>query len=278
LATCPTTMEGHGEIRRRRLPHWDLPGATYFVTTCLAGSIPAEGLLDLSRLRAALAKMPCPEGTAQNQWEIDCWKRTFARCDDWLDRQSVVRHFADPTLAAIVAEACHFWAGLRYDLLAYVVMPSHLHWVFQPRDVGQVANLPPADRDILSPGTSGDSCPGSDGQVGNLPHARAHNLPQRKERSPRERIMHTLKLHTARECNRCLVRHGAFWQDESYDHCVRSDDELERIISYVEQNPVKAGLVRTAEQWAFSSARDRIAWDVPVGQPLVRPSARQSGV
>jgi hypothetical protein len=36
------------KFRRRRLPHWDLSGATYFITACLAGSIPAQGLLDIA--------------------------------------------------------------------------------------------------------------------------------------------------------------------------------------------------------------------------------------
>ena len=38
-------------IRRRQLPHWDMPGAPYFVTTCLEGSIPARGLLEIVRYR-----------------------------------------------------------------------------------------------------------------------------------------------------------------------------------------------------------------------------------
>ena len=36
-------------VRRRHLPHWDVPGAAYFVTTCLDGSIPARGLLEIAR-------------------------------------------------------------------------------------------------------------------------------------------------------------------------------------------------------------------------------------
>jgi hypothetical protein len=55
-----------------------------------------------------------------------------------------------------------------------------------------------------------------------------------------------------------LGRSGqAFWQDESYDHWIRSARELEEIISYVEGNPVNAGLVSTEEQWPWSSARFR---------------------
>ena len=41
-------------IRWRHLPHWDVAGATYFVTSCLEGSIPAEGLLDIDRFRSGL--------------------------------------------------------------------------------------------------------------------------------------------------------------------------------------------------------------------------------
>lgn len=250
-------MEGHGLFRRRRLPHWDLPGATYFVTTCLAGSIPAQGLLDLATYRAQLAKMPTPTQMPEREWDSVRWKRTFARSDWWLDHHSAMRHFADPALAARVVEAIYYWAGRRYDVLAYVVMPSHLHWVFRPREeaegLEQVGNM--------------------EEQVGNLLHGEGDCPPggRSKRRPARERIMHTLKLRTALECNRLLQRSGAFWQDESYDHCVRDEDELERMILYVEFNPVKAGLVATPGQWRFSSAHDRAELGIPEGAPLLRP-------
>jgi hypothetical protein len=47
-------------IRRRNLPHWDVPTAAYFVTTCLKGSIPARGLLDLESYREELARRARP--------------------------------------------------------------------------------------------------------------------------------------------------------------------------------------------------------------------------
>jgi putative transposase len=71
------------------------------------------------------------------------------------------------------------------------------------------------------------------------------------------------------ECNRKLNRRGVFWQEESYDHCVRDDEELERIINYIEQNPVTAGLVDRPDLWRFSSAYDRAVSEVLLGQPLV---------
>jgi REP element-mobilizing transposase RayT len=65
-----------------------------------------------------------------------------------------------------------------------------------------------------------------------------------------------LKGFTAHEANRILSRRGtSFWQDESYDHLVRSDTEFGRIHDYIERNPVTAGFVAVAEQFRWSSAK-----------------------
>jgi len=70
-----------------------------------------------------------------------------------------------------------------------------------------------------------------------------------------DRMMKSLKGSTAREANRALGRTGEpFWQKESYDHWVRSQQEFESIRAYIENNPVKAGLVRTPEEFPWSSA------------------------
>jgi REP element-mobilizing transposase RayT len=68
-------------------------------------------------------------------------------------------------------------------------------------------------------------------------------------------LMKSLKGYTAREANKLLGRTGApFWQKESYDHWVRNKEEWQRIKSYIENNPVKAGLVAAAELYRWSSA------------------------
>ncbi|MBI3698048.1 MAG: transposase, partial [Acidobacteria bacterium] len=69
------------------------------------------------------------------------------------------------------------------------------------------------------------------------------------------RLLQSLKGATAREANRLLGRTGeSFWQRESYDHWVRDGGELQRIVAYIENNPVKAGLVARAQDYAWSSA------------------------
>jgi putative transposase len=71
-------------------------------------------------------------------------------------------------------------------------------------------------------------------------------------------ILHSLKRHTAREANKILQRRGTFWQDESYDHFIRDDAELERIIKYVLYNPVKANLVKEQADWKWTYCKYEI--------------------
>ncbi|RPI12327.1 MAG: hypothetical protein EHM65_06090, partial [Acidobacteriales bacterium] len=71
------------------------------------------------------------------------------------------------------------------------------------------------------------------------------------------RLLKSLKGCTARQANRVLGRTGEiFWQSESYDHWVRNDTEFQRIGAYIENNPVKAGLVARAGDYRWSSAAD----------------------
>jgi putative transposase len=69
------------------------------------------------------------------------------------------------------------------------------------------------------------------------------------------RVLQWLKGSSAREANLILARTGQpFWQRESYDHWVRDEFELERIVRYIENNPVTAGLVADAAEYRWSSA------------------------
>ncbi|MGB7758560.1 MAG: transposase [Bryobacteraceae bacterium] len=72
---------------------------------------------------------------------------------------------------------------------------------------------------------------------------------------PLPRITHWIKGRTAMEANLLLQRTGQpFWQDESYDHWVRNEKEFNRIVAYIEENPVSAGLAGAPEDWPWSSA------------------------
>lgn len=72
-----------------------------------------------------------------------------------------------------------------------------------------------------------------------------------EEAPPLVKTLQLLKGYSSRQANRILGLSGTFWQAESYDHVVRAG-ELERIIRYVLDNPVKAGFVDDWEKWPYS--------------------------
>ena len=87
------------------------------------------------------------------------------------------------------------------------------------------------------------------------------------------KLTKSLKGITARRANAMLALTGnRFWQEESYDHLVRHLPEFERIRHYIEENPVRAGLVVEASDYRWSSA----GW-ATVGSPPdqgVRPTSQ----
>lgn len=89
-------------------------------------------------------------------------------------------------------------------------------------------------------------------------------------RVPLPRLTKTLKTFTARRANQVLGLTGnPFWQEENYDRLVRNRREFDRIHNYIENNPLRAGLVADASEYLWSSARvdQEVARD-----PEVRPT------
>ncbi len=76
--------------------------------------------------------------------------------------------------------------------------------------------------------------------------------------TPRVEVPHLLqklKGTTARQANLHLHQTGtSFWQEDSYDHQVRNTEEFWRITNYIHQNPVRAGLASSPEEYPWSSA------------------------
>lgn len=91
-----------------------------------------------------------------------------------------------------------------------------------------------------------------------------------KPHLPLAQITQHLKGGTARLINLLQQQEGRIlWQDESYDHWSRDEEEFFRILDYIEKNPVKAGLCASPADWPWSSARFRQKW--PRGQEWISP-------
>jgi len=220
------------QFYRRHLPHWQPDWAYVFVTYRLAGSLPAHVLAELRERRERLMAEPIRPGETEDDKKARIGKQVFGLFDNVLDTASSPKWLADRRVAAVIRDNLKHWDGKYYDLRRYVIMPNHVHILIQPLPVGQAVQAV-----------------SSDGQ------ARKGQAKQPVLRCwPLRNIMQTLKGYTAREANRLLGPKGAFWQDENYDHWVRNEAECQRIVHYIDANPVKAGLCAYSDDWEWSSA------------------------
>lgn len=67
------------------------------------------------------------------------------------------------------------------------------------------------------------------------------------------KILHKVKGSSAYRINKLLGRNGKFWQAENYDHLIRNALSFREKWEYIKENPVKAHLISTAEEYPFSS-------------------------
>ena len=207
-------MSTHDFHYRRNLPHYHLEGYPLFITFRLEGSLPREVLAQLKEQRQSELKTLKKNSLAPR---IEIEKRHFGYYDDWLDRcEFGPRWLQDANIAHTVANEIQDLDRDRYQLIAYCIMPNHVHILIQ-------------------------SCM----------REPANHLGQ-SAKYPVTETLRLLKGRTARFCNLELKRNGGFWQHESYDHVVRDEQELEQTILYILNNPVKAGLVTEWRDWKFT--------------------------
>jgi len=210
----------------RNLPHWHPPGAAIFLTCRLYGSLPENVTQQLNEAQKLVAREIGKARASDNQiakLKLNQHKKLFAKLATILDRaETGPRWLGETEVADLVEDALLRRYAELYRLWAYVVMVNHLHLLLRPKSI--VARDENPINSFVSMST----------------------------------IMKSIKGYTSREANRILKRTGErFWQQESFDHWPRDESEFLRIIAYIENNPVKAGLVRSPEEWSWSSAAER---------------------
>lgn len=181
-----------GWYSSKYLPHFDSPGVQQYITYRLADSLPAERKGEWESILAV-------EDDLEKQRQLECY----------LDLGYGACHLRDRRIAQVVQEGLWHNDGVAYRLLAWVVMPNHVHALIE---VWQ---------------------------------------------KPLGELLKAWKGYTAKEANKILCREGTFWQDDFFDRYIRDEDHFRRAVRYIENNPVKAGLVRMATEWPWSSAHFR---------------------
>jgi 1-hydroxy-2-methyl-2-(E)-butenyl 4-diphosphate synthase len=112
------------------LPHWRIPGATYSVTFRIKDSLPASVLKEYEREKSLLLERLDPG--QQLREEIRALTETLI--EPALHAAEGPRPLADAAIAAMVESALKHFDGERYDLLAWSVMPNHVHVLLTPRE------------------------------------------------------------------------------------------------------------------------------------------------
>jgi REP-associated tyrosine transposase len=70
------------------------------------------------------------------------------------------------------------------------------------------------------------------------------------------RITKAIKGASSHLINRRLNTHERIWQEESFDHVLRSSEQLDAKIEYVRNNPVRKGLVATPDEYRWTWVAD----------------------
>lgn len=195
--------------RSRNLPHMFDVDKPIFITYRLKFALPQKVIDTYARQKEEWTRQ-LTELAAEEQKEMLKSKDSlfFAWFDALLAQSpDVPRLLHREEIRNIITESFKRFDGVRYRLMAYSIMPNHVHVLILPKTQ-------------------------EDGKIFSLQH-----------------IVYTWKKFTANTINKRLGRSGSLWQREVYDRLVRNENELNKVVDYILQNPVKAGLVNEWKEW-----------------------------
>lgn len=214
-------MDEYKIYYRNRLPHIAPTGACFFATFRLGDSLPWKIVQQLRAERDDKIKQLIQSKTDDCEVEIYREEKIyFSNFDRRLDKNPLGNcYLRRQEVATIVIDQLRKHDGVSYELQAFCIMPNHVHVLLDTSI--QLQNQVSSEL--------------GEGYI------------------QLDRIMKRIKGASSRYANQFLGRTGSsFWQKDSYDHFVRNQKEWERILAYILNNPVKAGLVKDWQEWPYS--------------------------
>lgn len=116
----------------RNLPHIQPPGATFFVTFRLAGSLPQNVIAQWNKERQWLADLEKANPAYHALVKLNFERAWFAKFESLLDGGAFgPLWLGDDRVAATVAESLHYRDERVYRLRAYSIMRNHVHLVIK---------------------------------------------------------------------------------------------------------------------------------------------------
>jgi len=183
---------------RGYLPHFDDSNRIQSITFHLHDAVPVQVIVNWkTELQIREDRDPYDAKLMELRRRIvEYADRGYGEC--WLRNEEAAR---------IMENALLHFDGQRYRLIAWCVMPNHVHVLME-------------------------------------------QMPGYAIR----KVVHSWKSYTANMINKVIGRSREFWERDYHDRFIRNEQHFHNVKSSIEQNPVKAGMVREAEHWLFSNA------------------------
>lgn len=124
----PALNTGKGWHSRGYLPHFDQPGFVQFITFRLGDALPGS-VLEKLKIEQAHANKSLARPLEETQIEEERRKQIEA----YLDAGHGACHLRNPEIARLVENALLHFDGNRYQLLAWVIMPNHVHVLIETK-------------------------------------------------------------------------------------------------------------------------------------------------
>ena len=215
----------------RNLPHFHPKNTPLFITCRLTNSIPINQLAILrknyeSELEKIILMYSTPIIFKKKIYNLQ--KKYFGKYDHLLDSMaSGPDWLKNDNIAEIVWNKIHSFDKIKYELICLSILSNHFHFVIHPDKNLKVSEF---------------------------------NLKGKTKNYIIADTLRLLKGSTSHKANKILGREGSFWHHESYDHYVRDEFELERIVQYVVSNPCKAGLIKLNAIWKWIMHNNSYTW------------------
>jgi len=124
------------------LPHWTQEKAIYFVTFRLADSLPRSTLAEIEAERKRLTTKARKRKKALSHSEKQQMTALFSeRVEKYLDQGAGECYLSDQRVAAVLRAALLHFEGERYRLLAWCIMPNHVHVVVRPEPGHELSDI-----------------------------------------------------------------------------------------------------------------------------------------
>jgi putative transposase len=176
---------------------------------------------------------PCPHSTMKRYmvhrgvYNVYFSTSTIA---DWLPVFATDKYFS---IIVKSLRYCQIHKGL--NIVAYVIMPEHIHMVTSNPEEGSLSDI-----------------------MRDFKRFTSNEITRKLERDNKASLLDVLQKSAVKGKGNTEYK---VWQDGFHPEAIHSETFLRQKVEYIHYNPVRRGLVSTPEEWRYSSARNYLSND-----------------